>query len=121
MYAAESSGIDRTSEKTVPVTEVVRLEARDRTGDDFERRLRLGIEAILRHPACLAVAAYRGVEEPDKFEMLITWTSIEDHRAWRDSPERAEYRSRITDVLKEPPAFSHYNPVELRPDPKNQA
>lgn len=96
--------------------EIVRYETREGLGTEFIMQLRTAITAMRRHPACIDVVAYRGVEEPDTFQLFVTWTSVEDHRAWRDSPERAEYRSQIMDWLRQLPVFGHFTPIELPAD-----
>ena len=37
----------------------------------------------------------RGVENPDKFMLLVHWRSMEDHLAFRDSPGNAQIRELI--------------------------
>jgi len=43
----------------------------------------------------------RGISDADEFLVISTWQSLEDWKAWEDSPERKEIQGKIDAVLEE--------------------
>ena len=42
-----------------------------------------------------------GINDPDEFLVVSTWTSLEDWKAWQDNPERSEIQEKIDALLDE--------------------
>ena len=56
---------------------------------------------------CGGVEVYQGVEEPQDFIFVVSWTSIEAHESFRQSATFDDYRSATRDHVAEG-QFSHY-------------
>jgi len=94
------------------VVEIARLTCQEGKGDEFSEALKRGLAVQGADPNCLAIQYHRGVENPDEFVLSLTWTSVEDHDAWREA-HREEWRSHIWDLIEgTPQLLGHYRFVE---------
>jgi len=71
------------------VLEFARLTSPAGEGDELERRLKSAVEQLVADPETKKIEVFRGVEKPDEFTLMITWTSIDAHLKWRTTDRRA--------------------------------
>jgi heme-degrading monooxygenase HmoA len=63
---------------------------------DFARAMEEGGLPLLRTvPGVLSLSFGRGVENPRKFLLLVGWTSLEAHMAYRETPASPELKRLI--------------------------
>jgi heme-degrading monooxygenase HmoA len=55
-----------------------------------------------------SVSFGRGVENPDKFMLLIEWETMDAHAAYKKDPRNAEFRSLISPFVKGG-SMEHFN------------
>ncbi len=94
--------------------EIAHLTSLAGKGDEFEKQLTQAIEVLVEDSETQDIVLYRGIENPDQFTLLVTWTSVEAHEAWRAGDGRAKYRSYIENVLVLPIQVAHFNQVARR-------
>ncbi len=64
--------------------------------DDFAAAMReRGIPLLAAVPGVKSVRLGRGVENPDKFILLVEWESMDAHTAFKSAPSNAQLRQVI--------------------------
>jgi heme-degrading monooxygenase HmoA len=64
--------------------------------NDFEAAMReRGIPLLNAVPGVVSVKMGRGVENPDKFILLVEWQSMDAHTAFKTAPSNAALRQVI--------------------------
>ena len=70
-------------------------------------------DAIRQHPACLAAYVTRCIEQPSRYMLTVTWTSLEAHTVdFRGGPLFPKWRRHINGLFETPPEVFHYQPFE---------
>jgi quinol monooxygenase YgiN len=78
------------------VIERAEILAKEGTADAFAAALNeRGIPLLAGHQGCRSVKVGRGVENPDKFLLLVEWDSVEAHVTATQTPRHAEFREVI--------------------------
>jgi heme-degrading monooxygenase HmoA len=80
-------------------------------GDEaaFEAAVRKAADVFRRAPGCIGFALTRCVEDPQHFDVVIRWKTLEDHTVgFRGSPLFAEWRALVGPFFAEPPSVKHY-------------
>lgn len=96
------------------VVEVVQISCKAGQGEEFADCLRKGLAVQAASEHCLGVYFQRRQENPNDFLMQITWRSLEDHEAWRATPERTRWRAYISDLIEgETKMLGHYELVDV--------
>jgi hemoglobin len=90
------------------VVEIARLRVRLEDGGGIEAGMAGAVAALSAAPGCRGAEAYRCIEEPDTFVLLVTWATIKDHEDFRASEGFDGYRQNIAAFLAEAPEFAHY-------------
>lgn len=103
--------IDREAKELNRVLEIATVNCKPGQGAEFERAIPNALAVIAEDKQCLSANAKRCVERPEEFVLLIEWTSIESHTAFRQGPQFAMYRDHIAHLVTEPTTFAHYIPV----------
>lgn len=98
------------------VLEMAHVRAAPDRGDDLELALPDALAIIAEDEACLGATAYRCVERPGDFTLLIGWTSVADHERFRESDTFGRYRAAMAGLLGEVVGFAHHTEVG-RPAP----
>jgi heme-degrading monooxygenase HmoA len=93
------------------VLEIAHLTSPAGKGDDLERQLKSAVEQLVADPETKKVEVFRGVEKPDEFTLMITWSSIEAHQKWRTTDRRAKYREIVDPALGAPITAEHHTLV----------
>ncbi len=59
-----------------------------------------GVRMLAAVPGVRSVRFGRGVENPDKFMLLVEWESLDAHAAYSRMPVAAEFRALLTPVSR---------------------
>jgi quinol monooxygenase YgiN len=78
----------------------------------FEAAWREAIPIFARTPICHGAELYRGIEQPLEYTLLVKWTSVADHDAFRQTEDFAKWRQLVGPHFAQPPSVSHIEPVE---------
>jgi heme-degrading monooxygenase HmoA len=62
-------------------------------------------------PGCLSTRMTRGIETPTRFVLLVEWSSVDAHQAFRDSERFPQWRALIGPHFNTPPQVEHYSDV----------
>ena len=62
-------------------------------------------------PGCSTVRMTRGIETPTRFVLLVEWSSVDAHQAFRDSERFPQWRALIGPHFNTPPLVEHYSDV----------
>ena len=77
--------------------------------EDFAAAMReRGNPLLASVPGVRSVNMGRGVENPDKFVLLVEWESMADHDAFRINPNYGPFREILAPFLKGG-AMEHFN------------
>jgi quinol monooxygenase YgiN len=93
------------------VVEIARVQTKSTANKGVDQGMAGAVRALSRAPGCRSASAYRCIEDPDMFVLLVTWSSVADHEAFRASAQFSAYRANIADFLAGPPDFAHYSLV----------
>jgi heme-degrading monooxygenase HmoA len=76
--------------------------------EEFEASLARALPIIESAPGCHGAEVRRQVEDPATYLLLVRWTSVEDHRAFRTSELFAPWRELTHSFYAEPPVVTHF-------------
>jgi heme-degrading monooxygenase HmoA len=83
------------------------------TADEFERAMFDARQVIAAAHGFISLELHRGVEEPDRYLLLVEWESVEDHMVgFRESDAFVEWRRLIGPYFDSPPVVDHFSPVD---------
>lgn len=82
-----------------------------RPGDEesFERDAREALTIITSAPDCHGAEIRRQVEDPTTFLLLVRWSSLEAHLAFRATELFTQWRALTWPHYESPPSVSHFN------------
>lgn len=90
------------------VIEVAHLRATPGAEDALEAAVAEATPLFQRASGCRTLQLMRNIEEPDRYELVVTWDSVEDHDpGFRGGPDFGAWRALITPHLAEPPRADH--------------
>lgn len=100
------------------IIEVATIKVKPGSEADFEAAVKLAAEVFRRAEGCLGLALTHCVEDPEVFDVVIRWKTLEDHTVgFRGSPLFAEWRALVGPHFAEPPSVKHYanliEPIEF--------
>ena len=91
------------------ITEVAIIEAQPGQGDAMETALRGARSVLQRAEGYVDSAFHRGIEEPDRFVLVIQWETLAHHlEGFRGGPLFPEWRSHFSYLLAGPPNVTHF-------------
>jgi heme-degrading monooxygenase HmoA len=95
------------------VLEVALIDVLPGTAEKFEAAFHEVKHAVLASPGLLSLRMTHGVENPDRFVLLIEWESVEAHdKGFRETDRFAVWRGGIGPYFANPPLVQHYVDVE---------
>jgi heme-degrading monooxygenase HmoA len=84
------------------------------TSDQFERAVGEARSVIAASPGFVSLALHRGVEEPDRYLLLVEWETVEDHvDGFRQSEAFTRWRALIGPYFASPPVVEHFEAVTI--------
>jgi heme-degrading monooxygenase HmoA len=78
---------------------------------DFEAAFPRARAVIAQADGVGEVSLARGIESPSTYLLLVQWSSVEHHMAFRESPLFAEWRAVIGEFFAAPPEVEHFDPL----------
>ena len=95
------------------ITEIALFTAVDGKEDELGSAIVKGLNVIRQHPACISARVERCIEEPNKYAVINTWTTLEAHtQDFRSGPLFAQWRGQINGLFVGQPVVFHYQAVE---------
>jgi heme-degrading monooxygenase HmoA len=86
---------------------------RDGTSEQFEAALRQARAVIAASPGFVSLSLHRGVEDPDRYLLLVEWETLDDHVVgFRESERFTQWRALIGPFFDSPPSVDHLVPVD---------
>jgi heme-degrading monooxygenase HmoA len=83
------------------------------TADDFEGALVTARPIIAASHGFISLELHRGIEEPDRYLLLVEWESLDDHLVgFRGSAAFTEWRALIGPYFASPPVAGHFALVD---------
>lgn len=95
------------------VTELATFTAVEGKADQLGAAILEGIKVIRQHPECLSARVERGIEHPDQYILVVSWTSVEAHlQDFRTGPLFPQWRGHIGGLYEGQPSVFHYQNLE---------
>lgn len=91
------------------IIELAHLRAKAGQEDAMGAALPAAIAVLEAAEGCLGASALRCIERPDEFTFSVRWGQVEDHLAFREAGEFADYRATFSEHLDEVIGFAHYS------------
>ena len=90
------------------------ITVRPGSGGRFEEAMGQARSVIAASPGFLSLGLHRGVEEPDRYVLLVEWETLEDHtEGFRQSEAFGAWRALIGPYFESPPVVDHMVKVEV--------
>jgi heme-degrading monooxygenase HmoA len=81
------------------------------TADEFLAAWRKARELLKTAKGCLTAEMHRGIENPDRYMLLVTWEELSDHMtSFRQSPAMEEFRRLLSPYYAGTSTMEHYSP-----------
>ncbi|MFG1418328.1 antibiotic biosynthesis monooxygenase family protein [Xanthobacter sp. V0B-10] len=91
------------------VYEVATIEVKDGAGAAFEAAVKEAAPFFQRSRGCRGLRLERSVEAPNRYFLVVTWDSVEDHMVhFREAPEFQEWRRLAGPHMAAPPQVEHH-------------
>jgi heme-degrading monooxygenase HmoA len=92
------------------VLEVANIRIDPAKSQEFEAAIENGVRNVLaKAKGFLNFKIQRGVENPEKYLLMIEWASLEDHMVgFRESPAFAEWRGIVGGFFAAPVEMEHF-------------
>jgi heme-degrading monooxygenase HmoA len=85
------------------------------SADGFEAALTEARAVISASPGFRSLALHRGVEEPDRYVLLVEWETLDDHLVgFRQSEAFTAWRALIGPYFEGQPVVDHLEPATVR-------
>lgn len=81
----------------------------------FEAAMQKGVSLLAGAAGCHRVTLSRGIEQPDTYQLLLVWDSVDAHVAFTSTPEFDEFRTVAGPFFAGKPNTAHFQPVIERP------
>ncbi len=93
------------------VLEVALIDTTPGSGAGFRAAYAEARALVAQTPGCLTMRMTQGIETPERFVLLIEWTSVEAHDGFRNSDRFAEWRALLGPHFAGPPHVEHFADV----------
>jgi quinol monooxygenase YgiN len=95
------------------IFEVAELRIRPGEQSAFEQAMTHALHTITaKAKGVTAYSFLRSSESPQRYILQVTWERLEDHMvAYRESPEREQWRALVSPFFAEPPTMEHFSIV----------
>ncbi|MGD0313383.1 MAG: antibiotic biosynthesis monooxygenase [Acidimicrobiales bacterium] len=89
------------------------ITVRKGASEAFEAALEQARAVIAGSPGFRSLSLHRGVEDPDRYLLLVEWEALEDHVVgFRESERFTQWRALIGPFFDSPPLVDHFEPVD---------
>jgi heme-degrading monooxygenase HmoA len=95
------------------ILEVADIQIIPGTQAAFEDAIRRGVETVIsRAKGFMRYQVQGGLENPDRYLLLIEWATLEDHTVgFRGSDDFAQWRAMVGPFFAAPPRVEHFRRV----------
>jgi heme-degrading monooxygenase HmoA len=95
------------------ILEVAELFIRPGSQDEFDVKIRHGVETIIStSPGFIRYEVQRGVETPERYLLMIEWERLENHTVdFRGSPAFTRWREVVSPYFTKAPHVEHFTRV----------
>jgi heme-degrading monooxygenase HmoA len=85
----------------------------------FEAAIQRGLETVIAHArGALRWQVQHGIEQPERYLLLIEWATLEDHTVhFRGSEAFAQWRAIVGPFFAAPPQVEHFSALGARAEP----
>jgi heme-degrading monooxygenase HmoA len=92
------------------VLEIADILVHPGTQTQFEREIQRGVETVIaQSPGFLRYEVQHGVENPDRYVLLIEWERLENHTIdFRESAAFTKWRGIVGSFFARPPVVEHF-------------
>ncbi len=91
------------------VTEIAIFTAAPGKEEELGQGIIRGLEVVRKHPECISANSSRCIERPDRYMLIVVWTSLEAHtQDFRGGPLFPQWRSNINGLFEGTPEVFHY-------------
>lgn len=91
------------------IIEVAEVKIKSGTNAEFEKAVENAVEVFRRAKGCLGLHLQKCVEEPERYQVIIRWETLENHTVdFRESPLFQDWRGFVGPFFAEPPQVFHY-------------
>lgn len=87
--------------------EIARLDVDRAAAAAFEAAAAQAVPLFRRASGCIRMDLLRSHETPGRYWLLVDWRRVEDHEAFRASPDFAEWRALVGGFFANPPMVEH--------------
>ena len=92
------------------IHEVASIRVKPGTGPAFEKAVAEAVEVFRKAEGCKGLHLHHCIEEPDRYEVVIRWTTVEAHtETFRNGPLFQEWRALVGPHFAEPPVVHHHD------------
>jgi heme-degrading monooxygenase HmoA len=79
----------------------------------FDEAIRRGVETVIaRSPGFRGYKVHRGVESPERYLLMITWDTLDNHmKDFREGPLFPQWRAIVGPFFAAPPVVEHFDLV----------
>ena len=95
------------------ILEIAEIQVQAGTGSQFEAAIKESLEKYISTiNGFISAEVQRGIEEPERFILLIQWETVEAHTVnFRESDVFPKHRELISPFFAKPPFVQHFERV----------
>jgi heme-degrading monooxygenase HmoA len=91
------------------IVEVARITVMTGKSAEFEAAITKAVSVFRQAKGCLGLHLQRCIEQPDDYEVIIRWETLQDHTVgFRESPLFQDWRALVGPYFAVPPSVSHF-------------
>jgi len=94
------------------ITEIAQIEVKPGTEREFEAAVAKARDVFGRAAGFHGFELHRSIEKPQRYRLLVKWTTVEDHTVgFRGSENFAQWRALVGPYFASPPEVEHTETV----------
>ena len=94
------------------ILEIAEIDVKAGHEPDFESAVGRALPLFHAAPGCHGVQLQRGVEQPNRYFLVVRWETLEDHTVgFRGSEAFTRWRALVSPHFEAPPRVQHARPV----------
>lgn len=94
------------------ITEIATIRVRDGADAAFEAAVNEAVSVFERAKGWRGLTLMKCVEEPNLYDVVIRWDTLEDHTVtFRNSELFSQWRALVGPHFAEPPSVKHYSQI----------
>ncbi len=90
------------------IFEIAQIEVKPGMEAEFEAGVAKAAPVFKRAKGCHGMALQRGIEQPSRYRLVVTWETVENHMVdFRNSPDFQEWRKLVGHCFVQTPVVEH--------------